>query len=146
MNLQDLQDEWANDSKIDELTLGTESARCSMLHSKYMNFLIQARFNAKKAENKLNQSKRLLTRYFNGLMTKDELRELDWPQYQGTKPLKGELLEMIEQNDGHIEVSNKHHYARVTEDFLESVIKEIGNRTWHIKNCIRWTEWTNGEH
>lgn len=146
MNLKDIQEEWESDSKIDELSLGTESANCSRLHSKYMNFLVQARFNSKKTENKLSQTKGLLTRYYNGLLTKGELEALNWPQYQGKRPLKGELIELIEQNENYIEMSNKHHYARVTEDFLESVVKEIGNRTWHIKNCIRWTEWTNGEH
>lgn len=146
MNLQDIQDEWKQDSKIDQTELGNEAARCSSLHSKYMDYLVQARFNAKKAENKLFEVKRIKTKYFKGLMTKDELEALGWHQYQGTKPLKTELAEMIEQDDDYIEASNKHHYARVTEDFLESVIKELFNRNWHIKSCMRWIEWTNGEH
>ena len=30
--------------------------------------------------------------------------------------------------------------------YLESIIKEISQRTWNIKNAIEWHKFTNPEH
>lgn len=145
MDLKTIQEEWHEDAKIDQTELGNNAADASNLHAKYLDYLVKARFNVKKAENKLLEEKQLLTKYFKGLMTKDELEEYGWPQYQGPKPLKTELQEMIEANNDYIKLSNQHHYCRVTEDYLEHVIKELSNRNWNMKLCLQWIQWTNGD-
>ena len=40
MNLQELQDEWAKDSLVDDDHLDKESARIPNLHQKYLKFLL----------------------------------------------------------------------------------------------------------
>ena len=50
ITLKQLQDEWAADSKIDELNLGSESTKTPILHSKYLNHLTNFKLHQQKVE------------------------------------------------------------------------------------------------
>ena len=40
----------------------------------------------------------------------------------------------------------KIEYQEQKIKYLESIIKEISQRTWNIKNAIEWHKFTNPEH
>ena len=77
MKIAELQEEWARDSSIDETNLGSESAKIPKLHAKYLNLLVNAKLNARRAESEYLRMRRNKYRYFRGEMTQIELDELN---------------------------------------------------------------------
>ncbi len=144
MKLEEVQAEWEKDCPIDQAGLGDEAARCPRLHSKYANLLVQAKFNSKRSQNKVAELVGIKTRYYNGLMTREELASRGWHQYQGKRPLKTELNDLIQSDEDYIKLSNIEFHHKTTIEFLESVMKELNNRNFHIKSVQEWLKWTNG--
>lgn len=144
MKLSDLQEMWAEDCKIDETNLGKESARTPILHAKYINYLSSTRLNLRKAESDYLNCRRKKYRYYRGEMSRAELEEEGWNQWQGTKPLKNEIDEFLQGDADLISFQDKIEYFKTVLYQLEAIIRSLNSRTWDIKNTIEWTKFTNG--
>lgn len=144
INLQELQSMWEKDCKIDELNLGSESARTATLHAKYLNHLSTAKLQLRKAEASLLKLRRIKGQYFRGELSRDELNALGWDQYLGNKPIKQDLQEYIDADDDVIQQTDKVEYIRTITDYLDRVLRSLNSRTWDIKGAIEWTKFTNG--
>jgi len=83
-------------------------------------------------------------KYFRGEMTKQELEDEGWSQYQGNKPLKNEMDELLECDNKLIELQDKIEYFKTTIYTLEQIIRSLNSRTWDIKSSIEWAKFTNG--
>lgn len=144
MKLTELQAEWEKDSKIDQTNLGNEAANTPKLHSKYITLLSNAKLNMRKAESDYNNLRRMKFRYYRGEMTKVELEDAGWAQWQGVKPLKNEMDEFLLCDADLNRITDKLEYHKTVLYFLEQVIRSLNSRTWDIKNSIEWTKFTNG--
>ena len=144
MKLSDLQDSWKDDCKIDEMNLGRESARTPNLHAKYLNYLSSTRLNLRKAESDYLNCRRMKYKYYRGEMTKQELEDEGWEQWQGNKPLKNEMDEFLTVDSDLILLQDKVEYFKTVLYQLEQIIRSLNIRTWDIKNAIEWNKFTNG--
>ena len=144
MKLTEIQEAWAKDCRIDETNLGHSSANVPVLHSKYLNLLTSSRLQLRKAESDLARLRRTKYRYYRGEMSKDELEELGWEQWQGVKPIKNEMDEFLATDDDLITQTDKVEYLKTVYQQLESILKSISSRTWDIKSAIEWHKFTNG--
>jgi hypothetical protein len=144
MKLSDLQDSWKDDCKIDEMNLGRESARTPTLHAKYLNYLSSTRLNLRKAESDYLNCRRMKYKYYRGEMTKQELEDEGWEQWQGNKPLKNEMDEFLTVDHDLILLQDKVEYFKTVLYQLEQIIRSLNSRTWDIKNSIEWNKFTNG--
>lgn len=135
---------WSEDSRIDENNLGNESIRTPVLHSKYLNLLSSTRLSLRKAESDYWNMRRKKYKYYRGEMSKEELEEEGWEQWQGNKPLKNEMEEFLQVDADLIKLQDKSEYFKTVLYFLEQVIRSIGSRGWDIKNSIEWSKFTNG--
>ena len=135
---------WAEDCKIDETNLGKESARVPILHAKYINLLSSTRLNLRKAESDYLNCRRKKYRYYRGEMSRSELEEEGWEQWQGTKPLKNEIDEFLQGDSDLISFTDKIEYFKTVLYQLEQIIRSINSRTWDIKSSIEWAKFTNG--
>jgi len=144
MKLSDLQEMWAEDCKIDETNLGKESARTPILHAKYINYLSSTRLNLRKAESDYLNCRRKKYRYYRGEMSRTELEDEGWTQWQGTKPLKNEIDEFLQGDTDLVSLQDKVEYFKTVLYQLEAIIRSLNSRTWDIKNTIEWTKFTNG--
>lgn len=144
MILDDLKEEWKKDSVIDESNLSGESLRISSLHSKYLSTLIDAKQKLIKREYDVNVLRKKKTRYYRGEMTKDELKENGWDQYQMNKPLKSELNDILSADDDMIKEMIKIAHLKLIIYFLESVLGSLKNRGFEIKNSITWSQYISG--
>ncbi|NBP00002.1 MAG: hypothetical protein EBU90_07700 [Proteobacteria bacterium] len=144
MKLSDLQEMWAEDSKINETNLGHESAKTPTLHAKYLNYLTSVRLNLRKAESDYLNCRRKKYRYYRGEMSRDELDKEGWHQWQGSKPLKNEMDEFLQTDNDLISFQDKVEYFKTVLFQLEQIIRSLNSRTWDIKNSIEWTKFTNG--
>ena len=144
MKLTELQEMWTEDCKIDETNLGRESVRTPILHAKYINFLSSTRLNLRKAESDYLNYRRKKYRYYRGEMSKIELEEEGWSQWQGTKPLKNEIDEFLQGDSDLISLQDKIEYFKTVLYQLEGIIRSLNGRTWDIKNTIEFMKFTNG--
>jgi hypothetical protein len=83
-------------------------------------------------------------RYYRGEMTRSELEDEGWSQWQGTKPLKNEMDEFLAHDEQLISLQDKIEYFKTVVYQLENILKSLNSRTWDIKNHIEWLKWTNG--
>ena len=144
MKLTELQESWKTDAQIDHTNLGRSAARTPELHAKYLNLLTSARLQTRKAESDYFKLRRIKYRYFRGELTRQELTDLGWDQYQGVKPIKNEMDEFLQTDNDLITSQDKLEYLRTVLYQLESILKSIHSRTWDIKNAIEWEKFSNG--
>ena len=144
MKLSELTEEWTKDAPINETNLGHEAARVTILHAKYITVLSKTKLQLRKAESDYLNTRRLKYKYFRGEMTKQELEDENWSQYQGNKPLKNEMDELLECDQTLVELQDKIEYFKTTIYTLEQIIRSLNSRTWDIKSGIEWAKFTNG--
>lgn len=144
MKLSELQEQWADDCKIDETNLGRESTRVPTLHAKYLNYLSSTRLNLRKAESDYYNCRRKKYKYYRGEMTRQELEEEGWTQWQGNKPLKNEMDEFLQCDSDLITLQDKVEYFRAVISHLEQILRSLNSRTWDIKTAVEWAKFTNG--
>lgn len=144
MKLSEIQEMWSTDSKIDQLNLGPESTKTPELHSKYLNLLTNSKLQLRKSEAEYLRMKRTKIRYYKGELTREELEERGWNQYQGLKPLKNEMEDVLQCDEDLILIQDKIDYIKAILYQLEQILRSLNSRTWDIKSAIEWTKFTNG--
>lgn len=144
MKLNEIQEMWVEDSRINETNLGHEAARVPSLHAKYLTILSKVRLQARKVESDYFNTRRKKYKYYRGEMTLQELEDEGWVQYQGNKPLKNEMDELLQCDGDLISLQDKQEYYRTVIYTLEQIIRSINSRTWDIKSGIEWAKFTNG--
>jgi hypothetical protein len=144
MKLQELQDMWTEDCKIDMSNLGRAAATVPELHAKYLGILSTVRLQYRKAEAEYLKIRKLKIQYYRGELSKDELQVLGWDQYLHNKPLKNEMEDVLQSDEDIIRYMDKIEYLKTILLHLEQIIKSINSRTWDIKSSIEWYKFTNG--
>jgi len=144
MRLDEIQNMWQQDCKIDELNLGSESVRTAELHSKYLNHLSNYRLMVRKYESQMLALRRTKWKYYRGELSREELEALGWDQYLGNQPLKNEMQEFLDSDADIIKLADRLEYAKTCFQFVETVMRSLNSRTWDIKNAVEWTKFTNG--
>lgn len=144
MKLTELQEMWAEDCSINEMNLGQESVRTPNLHAKYLNYLSSTRLNLRKTESDYYNMRRKKYKYYRGEMSRQELEDENWEQWQGNKPLKNEMDEFLQVDQDLILLQDKVEYFKTVMYQLEQIIRSLNSRTWDIKNAIEWNKFTNG--
>lgn len=144
MQLNELMLEWEKDSAIDDERLGEESTRTPNLHSKYINMLVAMKLKRSKIDAEFRILRKNKFRYYRGELTRNELADLGWEQWQGVKPLKNEMDEFLEGDTDLVALKSKIDYLNVTVEFLESVMSAIRARDWQLKNGIEWKKFLVG--
>jgi len=144
MKLSDIQEQWKNDSKINQLELGNEAVRTPNLHAKYLTVLSNIKLQQRKAESDYNNMRRLKYRYYRGELTESDLNKLNISQYMGNKPLKNEMDEFLTCDEDLNTLTDKIEYYKTVMFTLEQILRSINSRTWDIKSAIEWNKFTNG--
>ena len=144
ITLEELQNMWQIDCKVDELNLGQESTRIPELHSKYLNLLTTYRLQCRKAQSDMQKMRRLKWKFYRGELDQKELNDLGWEQYLGNAPLNNQMNEFLDTDEDIIRLTDKLEYVNTCFTLCESVMKSINSRSFDIKNAIEWTKFSNG--
>ena len=83
-------------------------------------------------------------RYFRGELSRDELKEQGWEQWQGIKPLKNEMDEFLSGDNELNTLKVKIEYLETMIYFLESILGQIKARDWQIKTAVEWKKFLAG--
>ena len=143
MKIDDIVSAWDKDSEIDQTELATESANIPKVHNKYIKIFMQERVALLKLRNVQKKIKRTLSEYYLGELDKDELATLGRDQFY-KKVLKQDLELHIESDDLMVDSSVKVGLQQEKVKFVESIIKQIENRNWQIRNAIEWNKFVSG--
>jgi len=144
MNIEQLQEEWDKDCEIDDNYLGENSTATPKLHAKYVKILVQVKLKHTKLSSDYNLTRKNKFRYYRGELSREELQDLQWDQWQGVKPIKNEMDEFLK---GDVELNTmeiKIKYLETMIYFLESVLQQIKARDWQIKTAVEWKKFLAG--
>jgi hypothetical protein len=135
MSIEEYEKIWAEDSKIDETNLVSESARIPVLHAKYYKLYHRAAMKATKLRYELKELESAKWEWYEGSMTPEDLKSRGWLAY-GTKLIKTQIAVKIERDKEIIDLSLRIEYQSSIAKFLEDVLKQIHQRNFVIKNMI----------
>ena len=143
MTLDELQQAWEVDCVIDDQNPDKASAKSRDLHSKYLNELIAFKMKLNKIQLDMLELKNVKTKYFRGEMTREELQERGWEQWQ-YKTLKSEIESLLDADPDMQKLFARESYVKTAIYFLESVLGEIRSRSFHCKNIMDFTKFRAG--
>jgi hypothetical protein len=144
MNIEQLQEQWDNDCSIDENFLGEYATATPKLHAKYLKLLVGVKLKHTKYSSDYNILRKNKFRYYRGELSRDELTDLGWQQWQGVKPLKNEMDEFLQGDTELNTMKVKIDYLETMIYFLESVLTQIKARDWQIKTHVEWKRFLAG--
>jgi hypothetical protein len=139
-----LLDEWKKDAAMDRLEPSTELRKIGSLHSKYLNILSTHRRALKEGERKVVKLRRLKYEYYAGRLDQDTLKKYGWSQFPYT--LKGDLATYM---DSDTDLLNARQVLTIHEevvDLCERIMKELGSRTFQLRDIIQWERFISGVH
>lgn len=143
MKLEDIQALWDQDSKINSVDLANESLRVPELHNKYYKIYTQERLVMNKWELELKVVYKEKYEYYMGFLDEGTLKANGWEPF-ALKVLKADLPIYMESDQDMINAAKRITLQREKISFLESIIKNLNNRGFLIKNAIDWNKFTNG--
>ena len=142
--LDEILEMWETDSQIDDNHLDQSSSNSPKLHSKYIRLLAEAKLKYTKLNIDYATLRKNKFRYYRGEMSREELFELGWNQWQGNKPIKSEMDEFLKGDIDLMKIQSRIDYLKIMIETLESIMTEIRNRAWTIKNSIAWKQFLAG--
>ncbi len=141
MNLENLQEMWRSDSKLDEELHDNDSLAIPQLHMKYMEF--HNKYSLMKKERDI-EMKRLIKEkwlYYKGKAPSSVYKDMPFDLKLTTKE---EISMFIEADEDVGKLKYKIEYIDQVLFFLDGVLRMINNRTYHIKNAIEWKRFQSG--
>ena len=141
INLDKIQSMWQEDCKIDIDNMHEESIKVPQLHSKYheiLNNLILLRTKAQKIQKSVRHER---YEYYSG---KADPEVYDRDPFPKKVRDKDALIRYMDADDRVSDANLKVEYYDVMINYTESILKQISNRTYQIKNSIEWHKFQAG--
>ena len=141
MNLETIQSMWEKDSQIDKDNLHDESLKISALHAKYHELFNNILLLRKKAEQQRKNIRHERYEYYSGKADPDVYEREPFPKKVRDKDA---LIRYMDADDRVSDANLKVEYYDVMINYTESILKQISNRTYQIKNSIEWHKFQAG--
>ena len=145
MKLEEIQELWNRDREIDYTELGTESIRIPLIHDKYLRIYTDERIKLKGIEFELSKMVRAKTDWYAGRMSQEDLDNRGWKPFLD-KIIKSEISGYIDSDDDIIRLKQQLTVLQEKINYLDSIIKQINNRGFQIKNAIDWLKFSHGNN
>jgi hypothetical protein len=142
-NLEQILKYWETDSQMDQTEPSKELLKIPLLHSKYLNILTKHKIASKKAHFDYLRMRKIKWEYFTGKMSKEELDEYGWEPFQFA--LKSDINTYLEADGDLIKLLEKKVYHEEAISVIESVMAELKQRTWQLRDFISWEKFVNGQ-
>lgn len=142
-NLEQILKYWEKDSQIDQTEPSKELIRIPILHSKYLNILTKHRIAVKKATFDYQRMRKTKWEYYTGKMSQEDLQQYGWLPFAFT--LKSDVSTYLEADNDLIKFLEKKAYHEEVVAVLESIMNELKQRTWQIRDVISWEKFIAGQ-
>lgn len=134
--------EWEKDAKLDHLEPSDELKKIGSLHSKYLSILSAHRRAFKEASRTFAKLKRIKYEYYTGKLDADTLKQYGWQPFLYT--LKGDLALYMDSDPDILGAKRLLDIHEEITQICESIIKELGARTWQLKEICGWEKFIRG--
>jgi|TARA_Y100000289_G_scaffold17928_1_gene17117 hypothetical protein len=141
IDLDGIQEMWNKDSIIDPDNLHTESLNIPVLHSKYSEIFNTILLLTKKAQQQKKNIRHERYEYYSGKADPEVYVQNPFPKKVRDKDTMQKYLDADERLST---VSLKIEYYETMLNYLESILKQISNRTYQIKNAIEVNKFNAG--
>ena len=141
MNLDDIQSMWEKDSQIDKDNLHDESLKIPALHAKYHELFNNILLLRKRAEQQRKNIRHDRYEFFSGKADPEVYIENPFPKKIRDKDTMQKYMDADENMKN---INLKIDYYETQMNYLESILKQINNRTYQIKNAIEWNKFISG--
>jgi hypothetical protein len=142
-NLEQVLKYWEKDAEMDQTEPGKELLRIPILHNKYLSILTKHKIASKKAHFDYLRLRKIKIDYYNGRLDQDELETRGWQPFQFV--LKSDIGAYLEGDDDLIKMLEKKVYHEECVSVLESVMNELKQRTWQLRDFISWEKFIGGQ-
>ena len=132
---------WEKDSQIDIDNLHEESLKIPVLHSKYYDILNNLVLLKTKAEQQRKNVRHERYEYYSGKADPDVYVKDPFPKKVRDKDAMNKYLDADERLST---ISMKIEYYVVMISYIDSILKQISNRTYQIKNSIEFLKFQAG--
>jgi hypothetical protein len=135
-----IKDEWRKDCIIDEDILDHESLKIPQIHSKYLNYISDARLIKIKKEQEYKKLLRDKYEYYTGKSDSEvyKIKPFD------LKILKQDVQLYIESDSEIQKCISILNYYKEMVFVLEKILENINTRGFQIKNSIDWQKFMQG--
>lgn len=140
MNINQIEEMWKEDSQIDPDNLHLESLKIPALHSKYYEIYNNISLLKKLEENKYSELQRDKWLYYTGKADPEIYKKNPFDY----RVLKADLDKFLNSDQELIKSKTKIDYYQLMLKFLESILKNIENRNYTIKNSLDFMKFTAG--
>lgn len=149
MTLDDLNNEWINDSDIDPSELGNESLKTPKLHQKWSWYLVEEKKALYALVHQLEQRSIVWEMWLLKTMTESERQDYNnagykLPPFSDKRILKPDVEKNLNSIDEISKLKIKIGLQNDKIDYIKSVLGMIGNRSFQIKDAIAWAQYTSG--
>jgi len=141
VDLETIQKMWETDSKMDIDNLHTDSLNIPILHGKYHELYNNILLLRKKAEQQRKNIRHERYEYFSGKADPEVYIENPFPKKIRDKDTMQKYMDADTKLSG---VSLKIEYYSVMLDYLDSILKQITQRNYQIKNAIDFMKFNSG--
>jgi len=140
MKLSEIQDAVDTDLKLDRTELDIESIRTPELHNKYFKEYTLHSLNLRKTESELKTKTKEKWEYYSGNASPDVYEKDPFD----LKVIRQDIPMYLAADVDIKAINAKIILQRATVEYLESVIKQINNRNWIIRNAIEFLKFKQG--
>jgi len=134
---------WEKDVEIDQTEPGKELLRIPVLHNKYLSILTKHKIASKKAHFDYLRMRKVKIEYYSGRMSQEELDEHGWQPFSFV--LKSDINAYLEGDNDLIKMLEKKVYHEECVSVLESILNELKQRTWQLRDFISWEKFIGGQ-
>ena len=134
---------WEKDSVIDQTEPSKELLKIPVYHSKYLGILTKHKIASKKAHFDYLRMRKIKWEYFTGKLSQDELNEYGWEPFQFA--LKSDINTYLEADKDLIKLLEKKVYHEEAISVIESIMQELKQRTWQLRDFISWEKFVAGQ-
>lgn len=140
MKLQDITNEWTQDSVIDNSKIEAESLKVPLLHSKYLTILSQERILYHQLNLERKKLEMTLDDYYTGKIDGKSIGRLP---FQLTET-KSSASKRVETDEDLVKLTLRIAIQEEKILSLKEIINSINRRSFDIKNHIDYLKWAGG--
>ena len=137
MNLEQIQEMWEKDSKIDPDNLHDESLKIPQLHSKYYTLYNTITLLRERAREQYSKVRLERYNYYTGKATAEVYAEEPFP-YKVRE--KDAVKRYLDADDRMQKIVATIKYYDVMLTYIEDIVRQINNRSYQLKNIIDWQQ------
>lgn len=143
MKLDEIVENWEKDADIDKSELGKASLDIPKLHSKYYKIFMAEKLTLTKLNIKWKRDYKVKIEYYSGKLSEEELKALGWEPFR-LRVLKSDLDTYLDADEDLSKLKFDIEVAKTKVEFIESILKTVGNRTFQVRNAIDWERFKVG--